>query len=135
MAIVECELSKVVMSESHDRQLVILQEKEGNRSLPIMIGLFEVFAIHRTVNAEPPPRPLTHELIGSILDTMGITIEKVIVNDLRDKTFYARLHLRQDGETYDIDSRPSDGIALATQTGAPIYVDESVLERAGRESG
>jgi len=134
MALVECKLVKIVMSESHDRQVIILQEKDGHRSLPILVGPYEIYAIHRTVNNEPPPRPLTHELVGSILAAMDISIERVIVSDLRNMTFYARLFLKQDGKTYEIDSRPSDAIALALQVGAPMYVEEKVLEEAASDS-
>ena len=133
MPLVECRLAKVVMSENHDRQVVILEEKDGSRKFPIIIGFFEVFAIHRFVNSEAPPRPLTHELIGNICRALGVTIERVIVNDLKDMTFYARLIMKKDGETYDVDSRPSDAIALAVQAGAPIFVEEAVIEKASQE--
>ena len=133
MAPVECELAKVVMSENQDRQVIILEEKEGERQLPIIIGLFEVFAIHRFLNNEPPPRPLTHELVGNIFEAIDADIEKVIVNDLKDMTFYASLFIEQDGASYEVDSRPSDGIALAVQASAPILVEESVLEEAAQE--
>ncbi|MEF8788071.1 MAG: bifunctional nuclease family protein [Planctomycetota bacterium] len=133
MAPVECELAKVVMSENQDRQVIILQEKENGRQLPIIIGLFEVFAIHRFLNEEPPPRPLTHELVGNIFEAMDASVEKVVVNDLKDMTFYARLFINQDGTTYEVDSRPSDGIALAVQASAPIFVEEAVLEEAAEE--
>jgi len=129
MPLVECRLAKIVMSETHDRQAVVLEEVEGDRQFPIIIGFFEVFAIHRTVNNEPLPRPLTHELFGNVLKELGITIDRVVVCDLRDATFYARLILKQDGREFDVDSRPSDAIALAVQTGAPIFVEESVIEK------
>ena len=130
MALVECRLAKVVMSESHDRQVIVLQQKGAERQFPIIIGFFEVYAIHRFVHNEPLARPLTHELIGNILNGLDVSIEKVIVNELKDMTFYARLILRQDGRTFDIDSRPSDAIALAVQAGAPIFVDEDVIQKA-----
>ncbi|MBS3761952.1 MAG: bifunctional nuclease family protein [Planctomycetes bacterium] len=133
MAAVECRLAKIVMSESHDRQVVVLEEKEGARRFPIIIGFFEVFAIHRFVNGEPPPRPLTHELIGNILQGIDVTVDRIIVNDLHDMTFYARLILKKDGQTFDVDSRPSDAIALAVQMDAPIYVEEDVIEEASQD--
>ena len=133
MALVECELNQVIMSETHDRHLVVLKEKDGERKLPIVIGFFEVWAIHRTLNDEPPPRPFTHELFGNVLDELGVEIERVVVNALRNGTFYGRLVLRRDGETYDTDSRPSDATALAVQKGAPIFVDDEVLERASAD--
>ena len=130
MSSVECQLAKVVMSETHERQIIVLQEKNGERRFPVVIGPVEVFAIHRTINKEKLARPLTHELVGNILGALGVAIERVIVNDLRDQTFYARILLRRDGKTYDVDSRPSDAIALALQVNAPIYVEEKVLREA-----
>ena len=133
MSLVECRLAKVIMSERHDRQVVVLQEKDGERRFPIIIGFPEVYAIHRAINDEPFPRPLTHELIGSILRSMDVTLERVVVNDLRGGTFYGRLILKQNGDTYDVDSRPSDAIALAAQMGAPIFVEEHVLDKASKD--
>ncbi len=130
MALIECELSRVVLDEAHDRQIVVLKEKGGERQMPIIIGFFEIWAIHRTINDEPPPRPLTHELFGSVLDTLGVRIERIVVSALRNDTFIGRLYLVQDGQQYDVDTRPSDGIALAVQKNAPIYVDEEVLNEA-----
>ena len=80
-------------------------------------------------------RPLTHELIGNILRDLDITIDRVIISDLRDRTYYARLILKQNGRTFDIDSRPSDAIALAVQADAPLFVEEAVLERAAEDVG
>jgi len=134
MAAVECELSQVVMSEQHDRHIIVLKEKEGKRKFPIIIGLFEVFAIHRFINKEPPPRPMTHELLGNILGELDIELERVTVTELRNMTFYARILFRRDGEVFDVDSRPSDAIALAVLKGAPIFVEESVLDQAARET-
>jgi len=130
---VECRLAKIVMSENHDRQIVVLEQKDGSRKFPIIIGFFEVFAIHRFVNNETPPRPLTHELIGNICRGLDIQIEKIIINDLRDMTFFARLVLKQDGRSYEVDSRPSDAIALAAQMGAPIFVEEEVIAKASQD--
>jgi len=133
MSLVECELARVVMSESHDHQVVVLKEKGGERIVPIAIGLFEVFAIHRTVNNEPPPRPMTHELFGNVLDAIGAEIERIVVTELREVVYIGLLVIRLDGKTYEIDSRPSDAIALAVQKGAPIYVEEQVLNQATQE--
>lgn len=130
---VECRLVKIVMSESHDHQVVVLREKDGSRQFQIVIGLFEVYAIHRFVNDERLPRPFTHELIGNILSDLDVTIDRVVICDLRDSTYYARLILKQNGRTFDIDSRPSDAIALAVQAGAPLFVEEAVLARAAED--
>ena len=133
MSLVACELARVVMSESHDHQVVVLKEKDGERIVPIAIGLFEVFAIHRTVNNEPPPRPMTHELLGNVLDAIGARIERIVVTELREVVYIGLLVIRLDGQTYEIDSRPSDAIALAVQKGAPIYVADKVLNQATQE--
>ena len=135
MAEVECLMDQVVMSHQHDRQVVILKERGGSRRFPIIIGPFEVYAIHRFVHNEPPQRPLTHELLGSVLSELGATLERVVVNDLRDNTFFARIFLKRDGQVYELDSRPSDAMALAVQKGAPIFVAEHVLEAASRDFG
>lgn len=130
MAEIECNLAKVVMSESRDHQVIVLKEKDGSRRFPIIIGFFEVFAIHRFIHNEIPPRPLTHELVGNILRSLDAGIEKVVVNDLKDMTFHAKIVLSQNGRNVEVDSRPSDAIALAVQTGASIFVEEHVLEEA-----
>jgi bifunctional DNase/RNase len=133
MSAVECELARIVMSEGQDQHLIVLKEKDGERALRIYISGFEVFAIYRFVNNQTYPRPLTHELFGNVLDKLGITIERAVVCDIqRDETglggtYFGRLILSRDGETYDIDSRPSDAIAMAVQKGAPIFVEESVF--------
>jgi bifunctional DNase/RNase len=133
MSLVECELARVVMSESHDHQVVVLKEKGGERIVPIAIGLFEVFAIHRFVNNEPPPRPMTHELFGNVLDALGAKIERVVVTELREVVYIGLLVLRMDGKVYEIDSRPSDAIALAVSKGAPIFVEDTVLTQATQD--
>ena len=133
MAEVPCRLAKIVMSENQERQIVILEEKDGDRRFPIIIGFFEVYAIHRFVNNEQLPRPLTHELIGNICNGLDITVDRIVVGELKDMTFYARLILQQNGETFDVDSRPSDAIALAMHMDAPIFVEEEVIERASQD--
>jgi hypothetical protein len=133
MSLVECEVARVVMSETQDHQVVVLKEKGGERKMPILIGPFEVHAIYRVINNDPPPRPYTHELFGSVLDALSVKIEKVIISDLRGQVFFGRLVLKQDGKTYDLDSRPSDAIALAVQKGAPIFVEESILANAAKD--
>jgi hypothetical protein len=132
MSLVECQLSRVVMSEGHDQHVVVLQEKDGDRKFPIIIGLFEVYAIHRTLNDRPPPRPMTHELLGDILRHLNVNVERVIINDLRHGTFFGRLILSREGETFDIDSRPSDAIAIAVQGEVPIFVEDHVLAEASQ---
>jgi hypothetical protein len=121
------------MSETQHRQVIVLREKNGDRSMPIIIGLSEVFALHRVINNESPPRPLTHELFGQVLDVLGVTVERVVICNLTEGTYYGRLILKRDGRTYDVDSRPSDAIVLAAQKGAPIFVEEAVLQEGARD--
>lgn len=134
MALVECELTQVVMSETRHHQVIVLKEKDGERKMPILIGVSEVFAIHRIINDEPPPRPLTHELFGQVLDVLGVSVQRVVINELSQGTYFGRLILSRNGQTFDVDSRPSDAIVLATQKGAPIFVEETVLEEAAKQN-
>jgi len=106
---------------------LILKEVQGDRRLPIIIGAFEAQSIALELEGIRPPRPLTHDLIKNIIDSMGAGLNDVYINDLRDGTFYARVSF--DGQ--EVDSRPSDAIALAVRYGAPIYVAEKVMTEAG----
>ncbi|MEN3038121.1 MAG: bifunctional nuclease family protein [Candidatus Kryptonium sp.] len=109
---------------------LILKEVNGDRRLPIIIGSFEAQAIALEMEGIKPPRPLTHDLIKNILDGIGAMILEVVVTDLRDGTFYAKIYIELNGMTYEIDSRPSDAIAVALRCGAPIYVNEEVMDEA-----
>lgn len=126
---IRMELSRVVINETSEAQVIVLKEKEGPRSFPILIGIMEAAAIDRAVHERPLMRPLTHDLLNNILMQLDINLEKVIINDLRGGTFYARLMLSRNGEQIEIDSRPSDAIALAAMRDTPIYVEENVLEQ------
>jgi bifunctional DNase/RNase len=106
---------------------LILKEASGSRRLPIIIGAFEAQSIALELEGIKPPRPLTHDLMKNIIDTMGVGIRDVFINELKDGTFYARISF--DGQ--EIDSRPSDAIAIAVRFGAPIFVSESVMDEAG----
>jgi hypothetical protein len=130
---VEVELARVVISETSDSQIIVLREKDSERAFPIVIGIFEAAAIDRKLNDRTVPRPMTHDLLESVIRQLGAKLERVIVNDLRDNTFYARLHLRRDsdGELVDVDSRPSDAIALAVRMDVPVFVEEQVFEKLG----
>uniref|UniRef100_A0A7C4UBU0 Bifunctional nuclease family protein n=1 Tax=candidate division WOR-3 bacterium TaxID=2052148 RepID=A0A7C4UBU0_UNCW3 len=112
--------------------IIILSEKTpGKKVLPIWIGDYEAQAIARGLQKITPPRPLTHELLLSILSGLNYVIDKVVITDLKDNTFYAVIWLKKDNNIYHIDARPSDAIALSIMAGAPIYVNEDVLERGG----
>lgn len=125
---VEVELSKIIINEAVDQQIIVLKELDGQRSFPIVIGMMEILAIDRRLKNIQLPRPMTHDLLADVIDQMGGEIEKVVISDLSNGTFYARLHISSNGETVEVDSRPSDAIALGVGTGAPIFVDEDVFE-------
>ncbi|HEY9166813.1 MAG TPA: bifunctional nuclease family protein [Candidatus Kryptonia bacterium] len=109
---------------------LILKETEGERRLPIIIGQFEAQAIALELEGIKPPRPLTHDLVKNVLDTLGNSLSDVIISELRDGTFYARLNVEGNSTAHEIDARPSDAIAIAIRFGVPIYVAESVMEEA-----
>jgi len=123
------ELNKIVISETSDEQVVVLKEVNGARSFPIVIGIWEAVAIDRNLKNKKTPRPMTHDLIENVLQGLEARLESVVVHDLRDRTFYAKLMVRRNGKQAEIDSRPSDAIALAVQMRVPIYVEETVLEK------
>jgi len=126
------QLSRIIISEINDRQVIYLREVEGDRQFPILIGLFEATSIDRRVKEVASTRPLTHDLVVSIVDRMGGELDSVLITDLRKGTYYARLRVRMDGELLEIDARPSDAIAIAVTCDPvlPIYVSETVLDEA-----
>lgn len=109
---------------------ILLKEIDGNRRLPIIIGQFEAQAIALEMEGIKPPRPLTHDLLKSVIDNLGGTVLEIVVNELRENTFYAKIILDLSGLTNEIDARPSDAIALAVRADVPIYVTESVMQAA-----
>jgi bifunctional DNase/RNase len=127
---VQMELKRIIISEVHDQQVIMLKEVEGDRSFPIVIGIFEATSIDRRVKGLPTPRPLTHDLVASVIDNMGGELQDIYISELRDHTYYAKLRIRQSGELVEIDSRPSDAIALAVTARVPIYVAEDVIGEA-----
>ncbi len=110
--------------------IVVLEDIHSERMLPIWIGIFEANAIALKIEDIATPRPMTHDLLKNLLDELDIKVEKIVVNDVRDNTFYALIYCRHMNQTITIDSRPSDAIALVLRTGAPIFVEESVVEKA-----
>ena len=121
------ELKRIIISEVHDQQVIMLKEVEGDRSFPIVIGIFEATSIDRRVKHLPSPRPLTHDLVASVIENMGGELRDIYISELRDHTYYAKLRIRIDGEMVEVDARPSDAIALAVTAKVPIYVAEDVL--------
>jgi uncharacterized protein len=110
--------------------IIILKDEEDKRSLPIWVGIFEANAIALELEKIATPRPMTHDLIKNILETVAARVVKVVVTDLKENTFYAVLHLQLGETEYTVDSRPSDAIALALRVAAPIFVDEDVVRKA-----
>jgi len=127
---IEVALNKIVIDEKRPDQLVILKEKNGKRILPIVIGLNEASAIKLKISGFEPPRPLTHDLLYNTICQLDAKLEKIIIDKLHQNTFYAKLVLKQDGKTKVVDARPSDSIALAVRSNAPIFVEEEVLEKS-----
>jgi bifunctional DNase/RNase len=109
----------------------MLKEKRGSRFLPIWIGHFEADAIAIPMQNVPVSRPLTHDLLGRVVEQLGGKLTQIVINDLADETFYARLILDQNGQHLEVDSRPSDAIALAIRAKVPIFVEDAVLDQAG----
>lgn len=129
---VEVELSRIIINETSDQQIIVLKERNGQRSFPIVIGIVEIFAIDRRLKGIEPPRPMTHDLLGSVIKNLGVKIEKIVIDDLRNHTFYAKIHLLSNGQSIKIDSRPSDAIALGVALDTPIYVAEHVFDKTSQ---
>lgn len=130
---VQMQLARIIISEISDNQVIYLREVDGERQFPILIGIFEATSIDRRVKDDyKPPRPLTHDLIVSVAESLGAKLDCIVISELRDHTYYAQLRLKKDGETIDIDARPSDAIAVAVAYSPPlpIFVAEEVLEQA-----
>lgn len=127
---VRMELSRIFIRELNDIQIIELTEQGGERTFPIVIGLPEAMAIDRRLKGIVAPRPQTHDLLASVIRHLGATLVRIEIHDLSEGTFFARLVLDRDGEAILVDSRPSDAIALGVAEGAPIEVDERVLEEA-----
>lgn len=127
---VAVELAQIVINEEADQQIIVLRElAEPNRSFPIVIGMAEVLAIDRRLKGIELPRPLTHDLLVSAIEQLGGVIQKVVVCDLREHTFFATIHVLRNGETLEIDSRPSDALAMAAGLDIPIFVDDQVFDQ------
>lgn len=130
---VPMQLARIIISEISDNQVIYLQEVDGERQFPILIGIFEATSIDRRVKDKyTPPRPLTHDLIVSVAESLGATVEGVVISELHEHTYFAKLQLRRGEELIEVDSRPSDAIAVAVtfKPPLPIYVDEEVLNQA-----
>jgi bifunctional DNase/RNase len=128
---VQCEILGLSSSPSTGgAYAILLREIDGNKRLPIIIGAFEAQAIALEIEGIKPPRPLTHDLLKQLTDSLGATVIEIIIDELRDNTFYAKIILEVSGFSQEIDARPSDAIALAVRAQTPIYVASSVMESA-----
>ncbi len=123
-------LHRIIISEINDQQVIYLKEAAGDRQFPILIGIFEATSIDRRVKEYPAPRPLTHDLLVNLAESLGGELDSVVIDELREHTYYAKLRVKREGELIEVDSRPSDAIAIAVtcQPQLPIYVSEHVLE-------
>ena len=128
---IEVELSRIIIDEGSDQQIIVLKEKGGHRNLPIVIGIVEIMAIDRRLKGKSTIRPMTHDLLGNVIGALGAKVEKVVISDLKNHTYYATIHLNTgDGKIVKVDSRPSDAIAVGVATNVPIFVAEEVFEIA-----
>ena len=128
---IETVVKSIRFNRITNNRVVLLKEVAGERYLPIWIGEFEAHAIAMELQGVESPRPLPYDLMRTMLSELSGSIERVVVNELSMDVFYARVIVSVDGRTIELDSRPSDAIALAVRSGSPIYVDESVMDRAG----
>ena len=128
---IEMTIDSIRVSLMNYQRVVILKEKGAERFLPIWIGAAEADAIAVKLQDVSVPRPLTHDLLQSVIDVLGARVSSIIVSDLKNDTFYARIQLSVDGREVEVDSRPSDALALAVRVGVPIYTEEAVLDKAG----
>jgi uncharacterized protein len=131
---VEMKIRGLMMDPVTNMPIVVLKDINGNTILPIWVGIYEANAIALEIEKVSTPRPMTHDLIKTLLLGLGTGIRKVVVSELKDDTFYAVIWLDKEGELISVDSRPSDALALALRLDCPIYVDESVLKSSKRSS-
>ena len=129
---VQMELVRIIISENNDQQIIFLREVDGKRTFPIVIGIFEANCIDRRVKGLPAPRPLTHDLLSDTIELLGGELQDIYISELRDHTYFAKLRIRHEGEIIEVDSRPSDAIAVAVTVNVPIYVAEEVLNEVGQ---
>jgi bifunctional DNase/RNase len=127
---IEMKIKGLVVDPISKMPIVVLEDLSSERILPIWIGVFEANAIALKIENISTPRPMTHDLVKNFLEQLNISVEKIVVNDVRDNTFYAMIHCRYKDQTITIDSRPSDAIALSLRVDAPIYVEDEVVKKA-----
>ncbi len=128
--IVKMEVAGVTVDPTTKAPILILRDEEKGRTVPIWIGIFEATSILSRLEGVTPPRPMTHDLLKNVLEKLGGILEKVIIHDLRNNTYIAKLIIKVNDESLEIDSRPSDAIALALRTNSPVYMEEDIIERS-----
>jgi bifunctional DNase/RNase len=127
---IEMSIKGLMVDPISNMPIVILRDKEGAKTLPIWVGMFEANAIALQIENISTPRPMTHDLLRNVIHDLKASVQKIVVCDLQDSTFYALIYLMLNGEIVAIDARPSDAIALALRTRAPIFVEETVIDNA-----
>ena len=127
---IEMTIKGLMVDPITNMPIIILRDKEGQKVLPIWVGIFEANAIALQIENISTPRPMTHDLLRNVIEDLKASVQKIVVCDLQENTFYALIYLSLHGETVAIDSRPSDAIALALRTRAPIFVEETVIDNA-----
>ena len=130
---IEMELVGVRVELPHNQPIVLLKERTGDRFLPIWIGAVEATSIAFALQGVTTPRPMTHDLLRDLLETLRVSVDRIVVTELRERTFYAEIEMTNDGQKVVVSSRPSDAIALAVRATVPIYAEEGVLAEAGIE--
>ena len=128
--LIEMSIKGLMVDPITNMPIIILRDRDGQRVLPIWVGVFEANAIALQMENVTTPRPMTHDLLKNVISDLKADIQKIVVSDLRDNTFYALIYLVVNGEPVAIDARPSDAIALALRAQAPIYVEDSVIDHA-----
>ena len=128
---VQMELTRIIISETNEQQIIYLREVDGDRTFPIMIGMFEATSIDRRVKGIPTQRPLTHDLLASSIELLGGELQDIYINELREHTYFAKLRIKHEGEIVEVDARPSDAIAVAVTVDVPIFVSEDILDEIG----
>jgi hypothetical protein len=124
------ELVQIIINEEVDQQVIVLREINGQqRAFPIVIGMPEILSIDRRLKGIELPRPMTHDLLEQTIEQLGGVLQKVVISELREHTFFAVIHVLQDGDTVEIDSRPSDALALTAGRSIPLFVDDQVFEQ------
>jgi bifunctional DNase/RNase len=127
---IEMTIKGLMIDPITNMPIIILRDQEGQRILPIWVGVFEANAIALQIENVQTPRPMTHDLLKNVIDDLSAQVERIVVTDLKENTFYALIHLRTNGHSIEIDARPSDAIALALRTRSPIFVEEAVIQNA-----